>query len=133
MSAEKTIFDNITCHKQICGKLNKIYEEKNHDYGDSFSKTRKIVPYAILVRLHDKLGRLDTLMMAPDSVKFKEESIDDALLDLANYAIMELVERCRDVEIEASKTEEQDLTVFVDPGTGTQTIHAFVPHKSDNS
>ncbi len=89
-------FYNVTEHEKICKELNALYSAKNHDYGDSFRKTRKIVPDSILVRLHDKLGRLDSLLMAPESAKVKDESIDDTLMDLANYAIMELVERRRD-------------------------------------
>lgn len=89
-------FNNITEHEKICKELNALYSAKNHDYGDSFRKTREIVPDSILVRLHDKLGRLDSLLMAPDTAKIKDESIDDTLMDLANYAIMELVERRRD-------------------------------------
>lgn len=89
-------FNNINEHEKICKELNALYSAKNHDYGDSFRKTREIVPDSILVRLHDKLGRLDRLLMAPESAKVKDESIDDTLMDLANYAIMELVERRRD-------------------------------------
>lgn len=89
-------FNNVNEHEKICKELNALYSAKNHDYGDSFRKTRSIVPSAILVRLHDKLGRLDSLLMAPESAKVKDENIDDTLIDLANYAIMELVERRRD-------------------------------------
>ena len=34
MSAEKVLR-----HKAICDELNKLYERKNHDYGDSFHQT----------------------------------------------------------------------------------------------
>lgn len=97
-------FNNVDEHRKICVELNQLYESKNHDYGDSFRKTRDVVPAAILVRLHDKLSRLDTLLMAPDDAKIKDESIDDTLMDLANYAVMELVERRRD-KVEGSDTK----------------------------
>ena len=84
--------DKIAIHRDMCGKLNTTYAAKNHDYGDSFAKTRVVVPNAILVRLHDKLNRLTTLMTGENAM-VKDESIDDTLLDLANYALMELVER----------------------------------------
>lgn len=83
--------DRIEIHKEICNKLNETYKRKNHDYGSSFASTRKEIPNAILVRLSDKLNRLKTLMLNNNSL-VKEESISDTLLDLANYAIMELVE-----------------------------------------
>lgn len=97
-------FNNVNEHEKICKELNALYSAKNHDYGDSFRKTREIVPDSILVRLHDKLGRLDSLLMAPESAKVKDESINDTLMDLANYAIMELVERRRD-KVEGSDTK----------------------------
>lgn len=104
-------FNNVNEHKKICKELNALYSAKNHDYGDSFRKTRSIVPSAILVRLHDKLGRLDSLLMTPESATVKDESIDDTLMDLANYAIMELVERRREkVEGSDTKLNVQQLT-----------------------
>lgn len=84
--------NKVQIHHDLCGRLNNTYSAKNHDYGDSFAKTRAIVPNAILVRLHDKLNRLTTLMSGENAM-VKDESIDDTLLDLANYALMELVER----------------------------------------
>ena len=54
--------NKVQMHKQLCDKLHDTYERKNADYGDSFAKTRDIVPNAILVRLHDKLNRVTALM-----------------------------------------------------------------------
>ena len=72
--------------------LNTTYKAKNADYGDSFAKVRAKFPNAILIRLNDKLERLERLY-AGAVQQVKDESIDDTLLDLANYCIMELVER----------------------------------------
>ena len=79
-------------HKELCDKLHQMYEEKNSDYGDSFRKVRDEFPIAICVRLSDKLNRVKALMQN-GTHRVKEESIDDTLLDLANYALLELVER----------------------------------------
>lgn len=79
-------------HLEICTILNDIYTRKNHDYGDSFAKLRNELPNAILVRIYDKYSRLKTLMEGAEQ-KVKDESIEDTLMDLANYCIMELVER----------------------------------------
>lgn len=84
-------------HSDVCEVLNGIYAKKNHDYGDSFAKLRNELPNAILVRIYDKYSRLKTLMNGADQ-KVKDESIDDSLMDLANYCIMELVERKCDRE-----------------------------------
>ena len=78
-------------HSGICNRLNDIYRCKNADYGDSFAKLREEYPEAICIRLQDKLNRLKTLMQ--NEARVKDESIEDTLLDLANYAIMEVVER----------------------------------------
>ena len=40
----------------------------------------------------DKLERLKTLYKGGDQ-QVKDESIDDTLLDIANYAVMELLEK----------------------------------------
>lgn len=78
-------------HWTICQELFETYKAKNADYGDSFALVRRKYPNAILIRLNDKLNRLETLMNG--GKQHVDESIDDTLLDLANYCIMELVER----------------------------------------
>ena len=78
-------------HWTICQELFETYKAKNADYGDSFELVRGKYPNAILIRLNDKLNRLETLMNG--GKQHVDESIDDTLLDLANYCIMELVER----------------------------------------
>ena len=79
-------------HKEICNELNLIYERKNNDYGDAFAKLRQEVPTAILVRIFDKYSRLKNLLQGAEQ-KVNDESITDTLMDLANYALMELIER----------------------------------------
>lgn len=87
--------NRIETHENLCDVLHQTYKNKNNDYGDSFAKVRAKYPLAILVRLNDKLNRLETLMTGTTQ-KISDESIDDTLLDLANYALMELVERHND-------------------------------------
>lgn len=84
--------DKVQVHLMICSTLNDIYNRKNHDYGDSFGKLRTEIPNSILVRIYDKYSRLKTLLEGSEQ-KVKDESIEDTLMDLANYCIMELVER----------------------------------------
>lgn len=84
----------VTQHKLICDTLTSIYRQKNHDYGDSFAKVREIVHNSVLVRLMDKLERLKTLMKHDaEPALVIDENIDDTLMDMANYCIMELIER----------------------------------------
>ena len=79
-------------HALICKELNNLYIRKNHDYGDAFSESFKkygnVMP---LIRLEDKLNRARVLMLG-ESTEVKGESIRDTLIDLANYAIMTIIE-----------------------------------------
>ena len=84
--------EKVEIHAKICQSMTDLYERKNHDYGDSFAILRKELPNSILVRIYDKYQRLKTLLTGTDQ-KVKDESIEDTLKDLANYCIMELVER----------------------------------------
>ena len=94
MPKDLEIFNVKLClHKDFCDTLNIIYRQKNHDYGDSFAKVRSVVPNAILVRLMDKLERLKTLLGKSEQAQVVDESIYDTLIDMANYCIMEVVER----------------------------------------
>ena len=92
------------CHSSICSKLNDIYVRKNKDYGDSFAIVRKNIPNSVLVRLWDKLLRLNNLMQNNNN-HLVDESIEDTLMDMANYCIMELVEREVEVEREVNEHE----------------------------
>lgn len=66
---------------------------KNADYGDSFAKARKAVPNYTLGKLYDKFSRYMNLTIKGETSAQVDESLDDTLMDLANYAIMELTER----------------------------------------
>lgn len=92
--AETDYSNKVRHHASICEDLNEIYARKNHDYGDSFGKG--YAEYGIVmavIRLEDKLNRLKSLITAESLVK--DESINDTLIDLANYAIMTVIERER--------------------------------------
>lgn len=79
-------------HYAICKKLNAVYKAKNHDYGDSFGDTyKKLGIISAVTRLSDKMNRLMSLAVKHDT-QVKDEKIEDTLLDMANYAIMTLIE-----------------------------------------
>lgn len=85
--------DKYTLHDAICTELNNIYVAKNHDYGDSFGKSYAEYGMTMAcIRLEDKLNRLKSLTKF-GSQQVIDESIEDTLLDLANYAIMTVAER----------------------------------------
>lgn len=73
-----------------------IYENKNSNYGDSFSKlVKQYGLVAGVIPLTNKLNRISTLVensMKTGNFNNYYESIEDSLIDLANYAIMTLIE-----------------------------------------
>lgn len=83
--------NKVEYHSNICNELNNIYAAKNADYNDSFGKSFK--EYGMImaaIRLEDKLNRFKALIKQEAQVR--DESIEDTLKDLANYAIMTLIE-----------------------------------------
>lgn len=80
-------------HEELCAYLNTLYAKKNHDYGDSFHEMFLEEGWASArIRLTDKLKRFKQLTKNPDSQQVKDESIRDTLIDLANYALMSVME-----------------------------------------
>ena len=78
-------------HAEICKALGDIYIAKNADYGDSFSETyKKLGIISAVTRISDKTSRLQSLCRREALVK--DETIRDTLMDLANYAILTVME-----------------------------------------
>ena len=77
--------------KEITDKMLETYKSKNKDYGDSFRNLFKEcgMTYAY-GHLKEKLERIKSLMS--DEAKVKGESMKDSLYDLANYAILTIME-----------------------------------------
>lgn len=94
-------------HGKLCDDIKCLYIRKNHDYGDSFARARKVIPHYTLGRLYDKFSRYMNLTLNEEKQMVKEETINDTLMDLANYAIMELTERLG--EIEEQEESNHDL------------------------
>ncbi|MBQ8708014.1 MAG: DUF1599 domain-containing protein [Succinivibrionaceae bacterium] len=80
-------------HRAICQEINELYARKNHDYGDSFHQTFVEEGFAMSrIRLSDKLNRFKALSRKEGERQVKDESLRDTLIDLANYAIMTVLE-----------------------------------------
>lgn len=105
--------EKVIRHKAICDELNALYQRKNHDYGDSFHQTFLEEGFAMpRIRLADKLSRFktlskhaaynkqlldkatdkDTAQAIVEDQMVADESLRDTLIDLANYAIMTILE-----------------------------------------
>lgn len=86
--------DKTAMHLSICKQLNQTYQEKNRDYGNSFSETyQKLGIISAVTRISDKTNRLISLAGKPEAERMvKDENIADTLRDMANYAVMTLME-----------------------------------------
>lgn len=79
-------------HELICHKLNDLYQRKNSDYGDAFARSFNTFGLTMsAIRLQDKVSRLTSLATSKNQ-QIKDESIRDTLMDIANYAIMTIIE-----------------------------------------
>lgn len=86
-------------HNDCCEKMHAICQAKNADYAggkgdDPFANFRRVEAMGIatteqgfLTRMLDKLSRLSTFVQT-GSFQVKDESVEDTLLDLANYCIL---------------------------------------------
>lgn len=82
----------VEIHESICKELTNLYERKNSDYGDSFAKSYSEYGMTMpCIRLEDKLNRTKALVMGMRRM-VDDERLEDTLMDLANYAIMTLIE-----------------------------------------
>ena len=92
-----TTISKTDLHRDLCLGLNKTFVKKNHDYGDSFAKARHVIPNYTLGKLYDKFQRFMTLTQT-ETAAVTEETIEDTLLDLADYCVMEVLERRLDAQ-----------------------------------
>lgn len=83
---------NPTNMKGAHDELLSIFEKKNADYGNSFEESlEKHGIIAAIVRMEDKMGRLNSLTKKGAEQKVSDESLVDTLKDLSNYALMTAV------------------------------------------
>ena len=78
---------NVQQFMDITTDMAKTYAAKNHDYGNSFGESLdEFGLIASIVRINDKMNRIKSLIKKKAEVK--DETIQDTLLDMANYCIM---------------------------------------------
>lgn len=83
-------------YSNILKRMDDTHTRKNNDYGDAaYQGYKKYGDFYFLVQLHNKMSRLESLTVGKKTQMVKDESIDDTLLDMANYAIMFLESRHR--------------------------------------
>lgn len=85
---KEEIFDSIVDY------MSDTYRAKNSDYGDSVGDTyNKFGDVSFLTRITDKYNRILSLSDKGECGEVKDESLDDTILDLANYCVLWLIER----------------------------------------
>ena len=105
-------------YNSIISQMSKTYEAKNADYGDSVGDTyNKFGDVSFLTRITDKYNRILSLSDKGECGEVKDESLDDTILDLANYCVLWLVERKYKAEQSYDKVanlalKEIDCTTF---------------------
>ena len=80
------------CFNEILEEMKEVHRKKNADYGNNFHKRYERWGFlTALLRLSDKMERLENIYEKGE-IEVKDESVEDTLLDLANYAVMTIVE-----------------------------------------
>lgn len=86
--------EDLVEHKKRCDQLISIqksayqmFEKKNKDYGDAFAK---FGPIGVIIRIGDKISRLTSIERNRITM-VDDESLEDTLIDLHNYAAMALM------------------------------------------
>lgn len=92
-AAMKELDERVEAHSEICDYLNNLYASKNADYGNAFGDTfKELGIVSAITRITDKTNRLKSLCKPGADQQVNDESVRDTLLDLANYAIMTVIE-----------------------------------------
>lgn len=101
--------DNVKQHESLLRQIHDTYIKKNHDYGNSFSKSfKKYGLVAAMVRMEDKWNRLDNMASGVEQ-KVADETIRDTLLDLAGYCIMTTMELDKQKNIANQRAFEEQV------------------------
>lgn len=79
--------------KELTTRMYETFKKKRNDYGPSSRVTFEMFgPESMAVRMFDKLIRYSNLTSGDVKQLVKDESVKDTLLDLANYALITILE-----------------------------------------
>ena len=99
-------------HKKLCDLMHEIYIKKNSDYGNSFSDLYDEYGSIISeIHIREKFNRFKQLRTNESQVG---ESIEDTLMDMANYCLLTLLEMKKlnsyvDEEVAEEDTELEEV------------------------
>ena len=92
----------------ITDRMIALYEKKNRDYGSAFTEEVKESGWGYATGLlGNKVRRVKNLLLKTDKPEVNE-SIEDTLVDLANYTIMTLMEVRASKALEAQEAKRRD-------------------------
>ena len=124
--------DNVKQHESLLRQIHDTYIKKNHDYGDSFSRSfKKYGLVAAMVRMEDKWNRLDNMASGAEQ-KVADETIRDTLLDLAGYCIMTTMELDKQKNIENQKAFEEQVRNIYASGNAITGVLSEEDNSSDD-
>ena len=79
--------DRVTQFSAIQNEAKELFKKKNQDYGDAFANYG---PVGVLVRMGDKIGRLQSISKSGIQL-VNDERLRDTLMDLHNYSAMAIM------------------------------------------
>ena len=79
--------DRLNQFKMVQNEGLELFNKKNQDYGDAFSRYGVV---GVLVRMGDKISRLQSVTKKQISL-INTESLRDTLIDLHNYSAMAIM------------------------------------------
>lgn len=102
-------------YNELVEKLKEIRRKKGADYGDikkdnPFANLKEVESLGIsafigiLIRLCDKFGRLKSFAKK-GSLQVKDETIEDTLLDIANYSLLAILLHKEEIKNKNRNTE----------------------------
>lgn len=94
----EALYNNVTMmtedeyrHKKILDEMADTFSKKNSDYGNAFEEVLDDLGASYAVgRLKEKHKRL-TKLVTSNKQEVDDESIEDTLLDMANYAVLTIM------------------------------------------
>lgn len=87
--------------KELTEQMYNVFAAKRHDYGPTSEYTfKKFGLMSMVIRMSDKLGRLENIALKND-ILVTDEKAEDTLLDLANYALITILEM-KKIELEST-------------------------------
>jgi hypothetical protein len=104
-------------------KMFEIQDAKGRDYGeehDGLRNLRRRGVAGVVARMGDKMSRIEILTQPNREAAVKDESLNDTLLDLANYCLLLIILR-EDQKFEqepstSEKARQQGLRTVAKPG-----------------